>query len=148
MAPWSYLSRFSLLAGPRPACAFNIGAISGPDWRSNVAGRFYDIGTTLGQHRNATRVLWPLFFLILNYIPSLIVLSVIGHTKTLAHHTCEGQGRKWQRPKATMSVKGVGRDVHGSDRIGSDRIGLWSDRIKTIGYPRIRRSDPKFRIVF
>ena len=37
-------------------------------------------------------MLWSLFFLILNDIASLIVLSVIGHTKTLAHHTCEGQG--------------------------------------------------------
>ena len=53
-----------------------------------------------------------------------------------------------------VMVRDASRDVHGSDRIGSDRtlvgsdqIGLWSDRIKTIGYPRIRRSDPKFRIV-
>ena len=34
-------------------------------------------------------------------------------------------------------------DVH-----GSDRIGFWTDRIKTIGYPRIRRFDPKFRTVY
>ena len=47
-----------------------------------------------------------------------------------------------------VMVRDASRDVHGSDRIGSDQIGLWSDRIKTIGYPRIRRSDPKFRIVY
>ena len=45
-------------------------------------------------------------------------------------------------PSPATSSSLSSRDVH-----GSDRIGLWSDRIKTIGYPRIRRSDPKFRIV-
>ena len=43
--PSCYLSRFSLLAGPRPACAFNIGTISGSDWRSNIVGF-----TILAQH--------------------------------------------------------------------------------------------------
>ena len=50
----------------------------------------------------------------------------------------------WAKFGATRDPFGVGMYT---DRIGSDRIGLWSDRIKTIGYPRIRRSDPKFRIV-
>ena len=85
---------------------------------------------TVKQYTGDNRLRVPLFGISVLFSP-WVTYSIELYPYTIIY------GSAWYREQVGMYT----------DRIGSDRIGLWSDRIKTIGYPRIRRSDPKFRIV-
>ena len=79
-----------------------------------------------------------------------ILINEIFHRNAFILHICEKADPRTRNPvvvccwsEGTLYVISI--SIHQRDRLvdsdvnGLDRIGFWSDRIKTIGYPRIRQ---------